>query len=140
VRASDAERDAVAAELGEHLKDGRLDMAEFDERMSQAMGARTRGDLDQLLADLPRRMPAPPPPPRGRRGWPFPLVPILLGALFVALVGAAAHGAGGGPPGVWHPGHWHPVWGLFWLAWLIPVAMVLGVRGWRRSRQWQGSR
>ncbi len=32
LRVSDAERDAVATELAEHLKDGRLDTAEFDER------------------------------------------------------------------------------------------------------------
>ncbi len=35
LRVSDAERDAVAAELAEHLKDGRLDAAEFDERVGQ---------------------------------------------------------------------------------------------------------
>ena len=52
MRVSDAERDAVAAELSEHLKDGRLQVTEFDERVGQAIGARTRGDLDRLLADL----------------------------------------------------------------------------------------
>ena len=52
LRVSDADRDAVAAEFAEHLKDGRLDAAEFDERVGLAVTARTRGDLDRLLADL----------------------------------------------------------------------------------------
>ena len=136
VRASDAERDAVAAELADHLKDGRLDLAEFDERMSHAMAARTRGDLDQLLADLPRHPAAPPPPPRHRPGWPFPLVPVLF-VLVIMLAGAAAHG---GPPGSGHQGDWHPVWGLFWLAWLVPAGIFLAVRGRRHGRQPQDSR
>ena len=88
IRASDAEREAVATELADHLKDGRLDLTEFEERMSQAMDARTRGDLDQLLADLPPRMQAPPPPHRRGPGWPFPLVPILLFALVIMMAGA----------------------------------------------------
>jgi Domain of unknown function (DUF1707) len=133
VRASDAERDAVATELAEHLKDGRLDMPEFDERMSQAMAARTRGDLDQLLADLPQRMQAPLPPDRRGPGWPFPLVPILLFALVIMMAGVATHASGSG-----HPGPWYPVWGLFWLAWLIPAGIFLSVRG-RRGHRSQGS-
>ena len=124
IRASDAEREAVAAELADHLKDGRLDLAEFDERMSQAMTARTRGDLDELLGDLPRRMVAPPAPPAHRPGWPFPLVPILMFALSIMLAGAVAHASAGGPP----PGG-HPLWGLFWLAWLIPAGIFLARRG-----------
>src|ERR1700723_1848231 len=43
LRVSDAERDSVAAELAEHLKDGRLQVAEFDERVGRAIGARPRG-------------------------------------------------------------------------------------------------
>ncbi|MGH3409695.1 MAG: DUF1707 SHOCT-like domain-containing protein, partial [Streptosporangiaceae bacterium] len=39
LRASDAERDLVAAELGEHFQAGRLDQAEFDERVSAALRA-----------------------------------------------------------------------------------------------------
>jgi Domain of unknown function (DUF1707) len=132
IRASDAEREAVAAELADHLKDGRLDLSEFDERMSQAMSARTRGDLDELLADLPRRMVAPPPPAR-RPGWPFPLVPILMFALSIMLAGAVTHAASGPPHG------WQPLWGLFWLAWLIPAGIFLARRARRHGHGRQGT-
>ena len=53
LRVSDADRQAVADQLSKHFADGRLDQAEFDERLSQAMGAKTYRDLDGLLTDLP---------------------------------------------------------------------------------------
>lgn len=113
LRVSDAERDAVAAELAEHLKDGRLDTAEFDERVGQAVTAKTRGDLDRLMADLPRPDPVPPPAVRRRAGWPLPLVPIVFLVLFTAVASAAGRGHGA-----------HPGWALWWFSWwLIPIAI-----------------
>jgi Domain of unknown function (DUF1707) len=53
LRVSDTERNAVAERLGTHYSDGRLDQAEFDERVGRAMAAKTRGDLDGLFDDLP---------------------------------------------------------------------------------------
>jgi len=53
IRVSDAERSAVAALLGQHYADGRLDQAEFDERVGRTMAAKTRGDLMGLFDDLP---------------------------------------------------------------------------------------
>src|SRR6201995_51656 len=53
LRVSDAERQAVADQPSHHFGDGRLDQAEFDERLSQAMNAKTYRDLDGLLTDLP---------------------------------------------------------------------------------------
>ena len=53
LRVSDADRQAVADQLSKHFGDGRLDQAEFDQRLSQAMGAKTYRDLDGLLTDLP---------------------------------------------------------------------------------------
>jgi hypothetical protein len=53
VRASDAERDAVVGRLNEAVGEGRLTMDEFGERVELAYAARTRGDLDPLLRDLP---------------------------------------------------------------------------------------
>jgi hypothetical protein len=132
LRVSDKERDAVAEELARHLQDGRLDAAEFDERVGQAMAARTRRDLDRPLADLPRRPPEQPPAPRGAGRlaavWPFPLAPIAVVALFLAIAGAAGHP--GGP-------HDHPVWALVWLVWLIPVTVFATrrrLRGYRPPR------
>ena len=53
IRVSDAERNAVAELLGQHYADGRLDQAEFDERVNRTMAAKTRGDLQGLFDDLP---------------------------------------------------------------------------------------
>lgn len=53
IRVSDAERNMVAELLGKHYADGRLDQGEFDERVGQAMAAKTRGDLTGMFDDLP---------------------------------------------------------------------------------------
>src|SRR6201995_4624107 len=53
LRVSDADRQSVADQLSQHFADGRLDQAEVDERLSQAMNAKTYRDLDGLLTDLP---------------------------------------------------------------------------------------
>jgi hypothetical protein len=53
IRASDADRDRVAALLREHHAAGRLTAEEFHERMDRALEATTLGELDELLADLP---------------------------------------------------------------------------------------
>jgi len=53
LRVSDAERAEVADRLSKHYSDGRLDQAEFDERVDQAMRAKTRSDLSGLFDDLP---------------------------------------------------------------------------------------
>jgi hypothetical protein len=52
IRVSDAERNAVAEQLGAHYGDGRLDQAEFDERVGAALAARTIDALTPLTADL----------------------------------------------------------------------------------------
>ena len=44
--------------LQDAFAEGRLDDAEFDARMRSALSARTRADLDGLLADLPAAAPA----------------------------------------------------------------------------------
>jgi hypothetical protein len=53
LRMSDAERAEVADLLAAHYGDGRLDQAEFEQRLDQAMRAKTHRDLGGLLADLP---------------------------------------------------------------------------------------
>ena len=66
LRVSDAEREAVTGQLAEHFAAGRLDQAEFDDRVGRAMSARTRADLSGLFADLPETgAPAVPELPRG---------------------------------------------------------------------------
>jgi hypothetical protein len=53
IRASDDDRDRVASLLREHYAAGRLTMEEFNERLDLAYAARTLGELDELLSDLP---------------------------------------------------------------------------------------
>ncbi len=53
LRVSDADRQAVARRLERAMRDGRLTIVEFDERVQAAYAARTRGELDDLTEDLP---------------------------------------------------------------------------------------
>jgi hypothetical protein len=79
LRAGDADRDRTLEALQQHMAAGRLTAEEFHERAGAALAARTLGDLDALLADLPPLadplpVPAHPPaePSRRRgllRGW-----------------------------------------------------------------------
>jgi hypothetical protein len=52
LRASDADRDQVIELLRAAVADGRLDQAEFDERLDAALAARTIEALTPLTADL----------------------------------------------------------------------------------------
>ena len=54
MRAADADRERVAERLRAALEEGRLDLHEYDERLQGAYAAKTYGDLDALLTDLPR--------------------------------------------------------------------------------------
>jgi hypothetical protein len=53
IRASDAERDATVGRLSAATGDGRLTLEEFSQRMTAATAAKTRAELDRLVADLP---------------------------------------------------------------------------------------
>ena len=53
VRVSDAERDRTVNLLREHVVVGRVTLDEFSDRMGLALEARTRGDLDTAMANLP---------------------------------------------------------------------------------------
>jgi hypothetical protein len=54
LRASDAERDLVISELGDRFAAGRISHDTFAARVDAALHARGRGELRNLLADLPR--------------------------------------------------------------------------------------
>jgi len=53
IRLSDAEREAAAADLGEHFAQGRLTADEHSERLEQIWGAKTRGEIAPIFGDLP---------------------------------------------------------------------------------------
>jgi hypothetical protein len=90
LRVSDAERQAVADRLAEHFAAGRLDQAEFDDRVGRAMNAKTRADLSGLFSDLPETgapaVPGQPHHPVRRRRH-----PVLVVVLLVLFIIAAAH-------------------------------------------------
>ena len=95
MRISDADRAEVTDRLSKHYSDGRLDQAEFNERLDRAMNAKTQADLNGLFADLPatdepdKAVKAPRPPdrrPANRRPVQrvVGLILITVVAIFVA--------------------------------------------------------
>ncbi len=126
MRVSDAERQAVTDRLAEHFASGRLDQAEFDERVSRAMSAKTRADLNGLFDDLPEAgqpgmglpetgAPAATGFPRRRRRH-----PILLAGLVVLVAIAAGH----------------VVFPLLWIGFLVVIVLAAtGFFGRGRSDQ-----
>ncbi|WP_235900693.1 DUF1707 SHOCT-like domain-containing protein [Lolliginicoccus suaedae] len=53
LRVSDAEREHIGQLLQRAVGQGYISIAEFGERMDQAMAARTRGELNAVVIDLP---------------------------------------------------------------------------------------
>jgi len=136
IRAGDADRDAVAEELGTHHADGRLDLDEFTARMDAAYGATYLDELEPLLADLPAAARGPTRYGGAPSSWwrlarvgglPVPLLVLACVAVLLSI-GAVANGM--------------PPFPLFWLV----VVTVLWSRGrWRpplddRTRPAIGSR
>jgi hypothetical protein len=89
MRVSDADRAAVADRLSKHYGDGRLDQAEFDERIDQAMRAKTQADLSGLFADLPGDEPPVAPPARQHRPRQRRFIFLVLVVVLAAAVGQA---------------------------------------------------
>lgn len=76
IRASDADRAGVADALRTHCAAGRLEVEELEQRLAVALSARTVGELERLVEDLPG-MPAV--PRSGRQAVPAPVKPGLPG-------------------------------------------------------------
>jgi hypothetical protein len=74
VRIGTQEREAAASMLAEHLGAGRIEVDEYEARVTAVIAARTRGELRPVFADLP------PPRPAGLR-TPAPLSPTDAGRL-----------------------------------------------------------
>jgi uncharacterized protein DUF1707 len=60
IRVSDADRERVAVALREHCAEGRLDLEELSERLDEAYRARTGGELEAALRELPAEAPSRP--------------------------------------------------------------------------------
>jgi hypothetical protein len=119
LRAGDADRDTILAQLSEHFGAGRLTGEELEERSGRALSALTMGELDELMSDLPRiRDPLPEhrplPPPQGT-GFLSALIPV--GVAIAVVTSAVTVGT---------PNHdWFP-----W--WTIPLAFFLVRKAARR--------
>ena len=97
LRISDAEREAAAAELGEHYAQGRITTEEHAERLDRIWASRTRGELAPVFRDLPgrygpvapraeRRRPAYwAPGPPFRHGLPGPVLAVLAVLLVLTV-------------------------------------------------------
>jgi hypothetical protein len=108
MRAGHAEREAVAAELREHYASGRLTLDELNDRLDKTFAAKTRGDLDELMRDLPAAHSAP--------------------------SGAPGDWSGiGGPGGIGAPGGWDGP-GIGGRGWDGPGSG--GPGGWNRQSDW----
>ena len=57
LRAGDSDREAVAEILRTALGEGRLELSEVDERLARVYAAKTYGELEPLVADLPGTLP-----------------------------------------------------------------------------------
>jgi len=79
LRAADADREQIAERLRQATAEGRLRPIELEERLEAALTARSYGELDALVADLPRE------PVRRRRpvSTPWLLASIALAVLVV---------------------------------------------------------
>jgi hypothetical protein len=99
LRASDAERERVVDFLREHALLGRLADDELEERIGLAYASKTVGDLERLIADLPRASRQPAPKPRfvaaKQRSGPSPLLiaggigALLLTGIPIAIIAVA---------------------------------------------------
>jgi Domain of unknown function (DUF1707) len=114
IRVSDAERQAVTDRLAEHFAEGRLDQAEFDERVGRATSAKTRADLNGLFDDLPETG-APAETDRPRRRYRHPV--LLIGLVILVAVAAG-----------------HLVFPLLWIGFLVAIVLLAtGTIGHSRS-------
>lgn len=120
LRASDADRDAVAELLREHAATGRLTMDEFGERLERCYAAQTYGDLDALVEDLPEPDP-------------YADLPVPAGATHRPGAAWAPHGPpADDDPGLGGRGAW-AAWAtasvICWAIWLATVISGGGLAG-----------
>jgi hypothetical protein len=94
MRAGDKDRQRTVEQLGKHFGEGRLTVAEFDERVARAHASVYLDELPALTVDLPRE-----PDPRQRRRpqgpqlWlPQAAFVILFAMVLASAVVAIVHG------------------------------------------------
>ncbi len=160
LRASDADRDRAAEALREHHATGRLSMEEFQERLDRVYAAKTLGELDELMADLPAidlyQLPIPagqqfvpprPPAPRAQAGRMSPAwraawaswasISLLCIVIWLITVGATSGGTAYFWP-IWVTG---PLGAVLLARWVFGGELRGGDRGGNRGRdEWRAQR
>jgi hypothetical protein len=106
IRASDAEREEIADRVRQAASEGRLTLAEADERLASVYAARMRHELQPLVADVPSapdRETAPAPARWDR-------LPLAVHAVLVVVLAVAVLGRWviAGPAFLW------PIFPIFW--------------------------
>ncbi|MQY21890.1 DUF1707 SHOCT-like domain-containing protein [Nocardia macrotermitis] len=86
VRIGTAEREQAAAALGEHFAAGRLEVAEYDDRVARAYAAKTTADLAVLFSDLPRPVTQRPTQAAMPAGPARPVLPVIAFVVLIAAV------------------------------------------------------
>ena len=94
LRASDADREQVAERLRHAAGEGRILSEELEERLEAVFSARTYGELDAVVADLPGTTPSAGASARARLALPHPalivaivfLLPVIVSMLIAAVV------------------------------------------------------
>lgn len=81
LRASDADREQIAEQLRDAAADGRLHAEELEHRLEAALTARTYGELNAVVSDLPRERQV-----RGAvHGLRFRLRPVTIAGVLLLL-------------------------------------------------------
>lgn len=107
VRASDAERERVAKLVGTAASEGRLDVAEAEDRLGRIYTTRFRHELAELVADLPEHRPVVPP-----NRFPARLLVHAVVAVIVT-VATTLRWAAMDVPFFWPAGPMFLLWGSF---------------------------
>jgi VIT1/CCC1 family predicted Fe2+/Mn2+ transporter len=125
LRASDADREAVADRLRTAAGEGRLEPDELEERLHVALRSRTYGDLRRLVADLPAKSSS-----RGTAVLPTARL-LLAVAVRIAFVLAAVAAVV----------TFAAVMTAWWILWVL-VVVALRARGscWNGSAAWRPPR
>ena len=106
--ASDADRARVSGELRTHYESGRLTLEEFQERLDETHRARTEGQLERVLRQLPSKRPTVSPRDNRWRSLAFQYAIVNVVAILIWVFGGAN--------------------GDFWPKWVLVVTLIMFTR------------
>jgi Domain of unknown function (DUF1707) len=129
MRAADADRERVAAMLRDNFEAGRLTLEEFQERIERVYAARTFGELDQEMVDLPtEHHPTQQPPPSAGRhvdAWRTLALRFLVISVFFIAIWAFSG----------RQGSFWPIWPILIFGFILALRSVGPARRQRPHRR-----